>query len=65
MDTEKGIAPIDFEDIITNACKLPYCKIDRDAFLTKQLKGKINSEQLASALEYGTINAEVPIERKC
>lgn len=51
MDTDKGTVQINVEDVITAACKLPYCKIDRDEFLTKQLKGKINTEQLENALE--------------
>lgn len=62
MDTDKKTAQINVEDIITTACKLPYCKIDRDVFLTKQLKGKVNSRQLAKALEKGTVNAGISMD---
>ena len=61
MSEEKKTSVISIEDVITKACKLPYCKIDRDAFLTKQLKGKVSSEMLADALENGTVNAGVPM----
>ena len=44
------------------ACKLPYCKISRDAFLTIQLKGKVSEKQLADALENGTVNAGISID---
>lgn len=62
MDKDKNTPVISVEDIFTAACKLPYCKIDRDVFLTKQLTGKIDPSQLADAIENGTINAEIPIE---
>ncbi|MCL2628825.1 MAG: hypothetical protein FWD44_09065 [Oscillospiraceae bacterium] len=62
MDNEvKNTSVISIESAITAACKLPYCKIDRVDFLTKQLKGKVSDEQLANALENGTVNAEIPI----
>ncbi|MDR0249582.1 MAG: hypothetical protein LBI44_08040 [Oscillospiraceae bacterium] len=51
-----------FEEVIAAACKLPYCRIDRDEFLTKQLKNKVNSERLADALEYGTVNAGIQVK---
>ena len=62
MEKAKHAPAISAEEIFATACKLPYCKITRDVFLTKQLKGKISSEQLADALENGTINAGIPIE---
>ena len=61
MDKEKNSPTINIEDVFTAACKLPYCKIDRGEFLTKQLNGKVGLGQLAEALETGTINAGIPI----
>ncbi len=52
---------ISVEKIFSAACELPYCKIDREEFLTKQLKNKVRPAQLADALENGTINAKIPI----
>lgn len=62
MDKVENVHAINFEDIFTAACKLPYCKIHRDAFLTKQLNGKVSSERLAYALENGTINAGISLD---
>ncbi|MPM96888.1 hypothetical protein SDC9_144054 [bioreactor metagenome] len=61
MELDKKTSSIKVEDIFTAACKLPYCKIDRDVFLTSQLKGKISAQQLCDALDNGTINAGVSI----
>jgi len=61
LEESKTIHKVNFEDILTTACKLPYCKIDRDAFLRKQLAGKISPAQLKDALENGTVNAGIPI----
>lgn len=52
---------INVENTLSAACKLPYCNINREMFLTKQLSGKISQAKLADALEYGTINAGIPI----
>ncbi|MDR2646941.1 MAG: hypothetical protein LBB67_02295 [Oscillospiraceae bacterium] len=49
------------EKIFSTACKLPYCKIDREAFLTKEFRNKISLDQLNDALENGTINAKIPL----
>ena len=62
MDNNKNTTPINVEDILAMACKLPYCKISRDAFLTIQLKGKVSEKQLADALENGTVNAGISID---
>jgi hypothetical protein len=50
------------EKFFIATCKLPYCKINREEFLTKQLNGKVGNEKLADALENGTINAGIPID---
>ena len=62
MANDKKFPSINFEDILIAACEFPYCKIDRDAFLTKQLKGNVSPELLMDALESGTINAGIPID---
>jgi len=49
------------EDIVNKVCKLPYCKINREKFLKKQLKHKVTPAQLAYALEHGTVNAQIPV----
>lgn len=59
MEKTKATPSIKIEDIFTAACKLPYCKVERDAFLTSQLSGKISELQLKDALENGTTNAGV------
>lgn len=61
MDDERNVPAINVEDIFVYACKLPYCKIARDTFLTKQLTGKVSPAQIEDALENGTINAGIPI----
>ena len=63
MENEGNNVPaINIESVFTAACKLPYCKIDRNDFLKKQLSGKVSDEQLTDALDNGTINAGIPIE---
>lgn len=62
MNKDKNIPVINAEDIFSTACKLPYCKIDRDVFLAKQLRGRVSSVQLADALENGTTNAGIPLD---
>ena len=52
---------IDFEKIFNDACKLPYCKINRDEYLEKELKARVSLAQLADALENGTVNAKIPV----
>lgn len=62
MDGKTSAAKISAEEMIARACKLPYCKIDREEFLTRQLKGKISPARLADALENGTVNAGVSVD---
>lgn len=61
MEENKNMSKVNLEDIFTTIFKMPYCKIDRDAFLRKQLAGKISPTQLIDALENGTVNAGIPI----
>jgi len=51
----------DFESFFRFACGLPYCKIDREAFLTNELKNRVDPAQLADALANGTVAAKIPI----
>lgn len=62
MDEKANAAKMGVEEMISAACKLPYCKIDREEFLTNQLKGKISPARLADALENGTVNAGVSVD---
>ncbi|MCL2046788.1 MAG: EcsC family protein [Oscillospiraceae bacterium] len=62
MSSLKEKSTINLEEIIIATCKLPYCKIDRDAFLSKQLKGKVSTSRLEAALKNGTVNADIPIQ---
>jgi len=57
----KNDSAASFEKIFNSACELPYCKIDREKFLTKELKNSVSPAQLADALANGTINAKIPI----
>ena len=57
----KKLPKLDIENIFSAACELPYCKIDREEFLTKELKNRVSPTQLADALENGTIRAGIPI----
>lgn len=62
LNNDKNGSASNIEDILTIACKLPYCKIVRDVFLTTQLKGKVSEEQLVNALANGTVNAGIHID---
>jgi len=57
----KNVLEINIEKIFSTACELPYCKIDREEFLTKELKSRISLSQLDDALANGTVNAKIPV----
>lgn len=57
----KNTPAVSVEKIFNTACKLPYCKVDREEFLTRELKKRVNPAQLADALENGTVIAKIPI----
>lgn len=57
----KNVPVINFEKIFSTSCELPYCKINREEFLTKELKKMVSPEQLANALKNGTVGAGIPI----
>lgn len=61
MSEMQNTRNINFEDILIKASQLPYCKIDRNKFLTSQFKGKISEVKLMEAIENGTINAGINI----
>lgn len=49
------------EKIISAALKVPGVKVDREHFLRKNLKQVISEFQFKKAIEYGTREAEIPI----
>lgn len=53
---------LNVENIIVSACNLTYCKINREEFLTKELKNRVSAVELADALANGTVNARIPID---
>ncbi|MBP7332467.1 MAG: hypothetical protein BWY65_00728 [Firmicutes bacterium ADurb.Bin373] len=55
----RNVPAVSVEKILSTACELPYCKIDREEFLTKELKNRISPAQLADALANGTVNARI------
>ncbi|MGI6748439.1 MAG: hypothetical protein ACOX4V_09405 [Anaerovoracaceae bacterium] len=57
----ENASSVNVEKLFSTVCELPYCKIDREEFLTKELKNRVSPLQLADALENGTINAKIPI----
>ena len=55
----ENASSVNVEKLFSTACELPYCKIDREELLTKELKNRVSPLQLADALENGTINAKI------
>lgn len=56
-----NIPALGVETLFLAAAKLPYCRIDREEYLRKELQSKVHPQQLASALAHGTVNAGVPL----
>lgn len=56
-----NVPAVNVEKLFSTACKLPYCKIDREEFLKKELQQRVSQEQLSDALANGTILAEIPV----
>lgn len=52
---------IDIEKILIQAYELPYCKINREDYLTKELRNRVSETQIVNALENGTIKAQIPL----
>lgn len=52
---------LSFNSVLESAAKLPLVRVDREAFLTKNLGRLCTVEQLQKALEEGTLHADIPI----
>ncbi len=52
---------LSFTSIIESAAKLPYVRIDRADFLTKNLNKLCTPSQLQKAISEGTLQADIPI----
>ena len=55
----ENASSVNVEKLFSTACELPYCKIDREEFLTKELKNRVSPLQLADALE-NELKSKVP-----
>jgi hypothetical protein len=58
-----NVPTVSIEKIFSTICELPYCKIDREEFLTKELKSRVSLSQLDDALANGTVNAKINVWR--
>jgi hypothetical protein len=56
------VQSLSFTTIIESAAKIPGVRINRDEFLTKNLKNCTSQQQLQTAIELGTLHADIPIE---
>ncbi|MCR8645501.1 bacteriochlorophyll 4-vinyl reductase [Paenibacillus sp. N1-5-1-14] len=50
------------ETIIVTALKIPWVKVDRNAFLTEILSGSVNNDKLVLALEEGPVKAGISVQ---
>ncbi len=39
-----NVPAVNVEKLFSTACKLPYCKIDREEFLKKELQQRVSQE---------------------
>lgn len=54
---------LSFTSVIEGAAKLPFVRIDRTEFLTKNLSKMCTLAQLQKAIMEGTLHADIPIEK--
>jgi len=54
---------LSFTSVIEGAAKLPFVRIDRTEFLTKNLSKLCTQLQLQKAITVGTLHADIPIEK--
>ena len=40
----ENASSVNVEKLFSTACELPYCKIDREEFLTKELKNRVSPD---------------------
>jgi len=53
--------PITFSSILNSAAKIPLVRIDREAFLRKNLIKYCPEKQIQTAISSGTIKAQIPV----
>lgn len=53
---------LSFTSLVETAAKLPLVRVDREEFLTKNLKNLCTPEQLQKAIVDGTLHAGIPVE---
>lgn len=52
---------LSFSSVLENAAKLPFVRIDREEFLTKNLSKLCTPTQLQKAIIEGTLHADIPV----
>lgn len=59
---QNGNGEIDIEDVIVMGLRVPGIRIDRAAFLQKELQMKCTQEQMDDAIAYNPLHAKIPLE---
>lgn len=59
---QNGNGEIDIEDVIVMGLKVPGIRIDRAAFLQKELQMKCTQEQIDDAIAHNPLHAKIPLE---
>jgi hypothetical protein len=59
---QNGNGEIDIEDVIVMGLKVPGIRIDRSAFLQKELQMKCTQEQVDDAIAHNPLHAKIPLE---
>ena len=59
---QNGNGEIDIEDVIVMGLKVPGIRIDREAFLQKELRNKVSQQVIDDAIAHNPLHAEIPTE---
>ena len=59
---QNGNGEIDIEDVIVMGLRVPGIRIDRAAFLQKELHMKCTQEQIDDAIAHNPLHAKIPLE---
>ena len=59
---QNGNGEIDIEDVIVMGLKVPGIRIDREAFLQKELQNKVSQQVIDDAIAHNPLHAEIPTE---
>lgn len=59
---QNGNGEIDIEDVIVMGLKVPGIRIDREAFLQKELQNKFSQQVIDDAIAHNPLHAEIPTE---